>query len=484
MSADAGVRIARNAGLKLAVQATRLLSLALVVATARTVGPAEFGKFTFAYALATILGVAVDFGIPATLTRAVARAPGSTAERWATAGTLKVALLGLAVPVYLAVPLLGGRGGDVLTTVWLLGLAIALQALIENAVAVFTGFQRLEHEVLVRMAEKIALVVGGVAALGFGWGIRGIAAAFAGAAALSLTLATYLIHRRLAPLRLGWHGPAARGLARELAPLAQAQLLAFATTRLPAVLVALLAGDQAAGFFGAAFRVYDVVLVAPVALVAAVYPELARTPSGDPRFRALARQGLTLLLLAALPVALALVVGARWVTDGVYGPGYAAAAPVLALLGVAVGLAMLQMFLTMLFLACDRPRRLRVVTAVAFVASVGLTPVLIGRGGAAGGAAAVLVVEAVGVVGALIALRGVCGLPLARGAAKGLAAAAIGAGAATLVPAGGVRLVAAVAGYAIGLIVLRPVPAAVCGRLVRGVLGRPGPSPAPTPGAP
>ena len=49
-------RVARNAALKTLGQATRLGSLVLVVATARVLGPDEFGKFTFAYALASVLG--------------------------------------------------------------------------------------------------------------------------------------------------------------------------------------------------------------------------------------------------------------------------------------------------------------------------------------------------------------------------------------------------------------------------------------------
>ena len=74
--------VARNAALKVLGQATRFGSLVLVIVTARVLGPAEFGKFTFAYALATLLGIALDFGISAVLTRAVARDPGATAERW------------------------------------------------------------------------------------------------------------------------------------------------------------------------------------------------------------------------------------------------------------------------------------------------------------------------------------------------------------------------------------------------------------------
>src|SRR4029450_5218338 len=78
----------------------------------------------------------------------------------------------------------------------------------------------------------------------------------------------------------------------------------------------------APGHFGAAFRIYDVAWVVPLSIVAAVYPELARTPSGHPRVGGLVPQAFEALLLVALPIALGLGVGASWVAPWIYGPGY------------------------------------------------------------------------------------------------------------------------------------------------------------------
>jgi O-antigen/teichoic acid export membrane protein len=468
-------RIARSAALKVLVQATRFGSLVLVVATARVLGPAEFGKFTFAYALATVLGAALEFGVSPVLTRAVARDPGATADRWGTAATLKLALVGLLGPLYLAVPLLAHRPWDTTVAVWLLGLAIALQALLENAVAVFTAVQRLEQELQVRLVEKTVLVTVGFAALGLGAGLLGVVGAFALAATVSLAFATWRVHRRVAPLHGWWRPAGARALARELAPVAQAQFLGFATARLAPVALALLAGDQAAGHFGAAFRVFDVAWVALASLEAAVYPELARTPSGHPRFRALTTQAVEALLLVALPIALGLGVGASWLTPWIYGPGYGPAAPVLAVLGAAVACAMLEHLLGVVFLALDRPRRLRTIAGLAFAVSVVVIPGLVARGGAVGAAMAVLLVEVVTLAASLVGVWKLAGWPLGRGAVKGFGAAAAGAVVASLLPPGPVRLAGALLTYAVALVVLRPVSGAVCRRLLRGALGRPGP---------
>lgn len=472
-----GDRVTRNALVKTAVQATRLLSLVFVVLAARAIGPEEFGKFTFAYALATILGAVLDLGMHSLLVRGVARAPGDTAAQWAAAVTLKLALLGPVGATYALVPLLTGRPSDTTAAVWLLGAAIALQSFIELPVAVFTGFERLEFELGLRLLEKLVLLGIGLAGLALGGGLRTVAGAFALAAAASLAAGVLLVDRRFARLSWRWHAAGARALARALGPVALAFVLAFATTRLVPLLVALLAGDRAAGYFGAAIRVLDVVGVAPVSVVAAVYPVLARTPSADPRFRRLAARSVEMLLALGLLVALGLVYGAEWFVRVVYGPRYAEAGPLLAILGPAACLNFLTYLLGFVFLALDRPGRLVALATASLLTSVALAPPLVLAAGAAGGAVALVAVEAVALAGALVGLFPLVGLPCGRGALTTVGLAAGAAGAAWLLPPGPGRLPVALLVYGTGLLLVGPLPARAWGRVLGAGLarGRPGP---------
>ena len=158
--------------------------------------------------------------------------------------------------------------------------------------------------------------------------------------------------------------------------MAQAQFLGVATSRLAPVALVLLTGDQAAGHFGAAFRVYDVAWVLLASLEAAVFPELARTPSALPRFGALTTQAFEALLLVALPITLGLAVGASWLTPRIYGAGYVRR-PGPGRAGAAVACAMLGHLLGAVLLALDRPRRLRTVAALAFVTGLVAIPGLV-----------------------------------------------------------------------------------------------------------
>lgn len=461
-------RVARNAVLKVAVQATRLLSLAFLVLAARALGPEAFGRFTFAYALATLLGAALDLGMHTLLVRGIARAPEMTAEQWRAAVTLKLGLLAPAGLVFVAFPIASGRPLETTVAVWLLGAAIGLQSFIELAVSVFTAFERLELELGLRLVEKLCLFGVGMLGLWLGGGLWLVSGVFALAAVVSLALGVALVDRRLARLGWGLDPAAARALFSHLRPVAGAFVLAFATTRLVPLLVALLGGDGAAGYFGAAVRILDVTVVVPVAMVAAVYPVLARLGPIDPRFRRILVRAAEVLLVAGLGVALGLAYGAEHVTLWAYGDRYGPTAPLLPVLGGVACLGFLNQYLAVVLLALDRPGRLLAVSAVSFAASAALTPGLVLTAGAAGGAVALALVETITLAGSLVALLPITGLPFGRGAVRA-GAAALGAGlVAETLPPGLGQLAAALLTYGGAVILLEPVPRALWGELVRG----------------
>src|SRR5206468_313045 len=136
-----------------------------------------------------------------------------------------------------------------LSLIFVILAARALQSFIELAAAVFTGFERIEFELGLRLVEKLVLIGIGVTGLLLGGGLLLVAGAFAIAAAVSLALGVTLANRTFARLRWRMAPREAWVLARTLGPVAIAFLLSFATTRLVPLVVALVGGDVAAGHF-------------------------------------------------------------------------------------------------------------------------------------------------------------------------------------------------------------------------------------------
>jgi O-antigen/teichoic acid export membrane protein len=183
-------------------------------------------------------------------------------------------------------------------------------------------------------------------------------------------------------------------------------------------------------------------------------------------------QAADLLVMIGLAIALVLGQGAPWLVAAVYGPAYAPAAPGLALLGAAAAMGGLANFLVFVLLALDQPRRIAIVAAASLATSLVLTPGLVLALGPLGGAIAHVVMSLVELAGMVVAVLPFVRMPFDRAALKA-ATAALGAGlAATGVPAGsGTRMVVALTLYVLGLVALKPLPAATWSRLWRGAAG-------------
>jgi len=284
-----------------------------------------------------------------------------------------------------------------------------------------------------------------------------VAAMFAVSSAVA-TIGSVILVDRLLPRAPRVLLPArARDLARRIRAVAGAALCDLARARLVAPFVFVLAGEAAAGYFGVAQRLYDLLLVVPASLVTAAYPELARSGPGDPAFRRLVRQVVEVLVVLGLAVALTLHAGAAALTRLVFGAAYAPAAPLLGLLGVAASLAFMNYFLSSVLLALERPRALVTLSAIALVSALVLTPALVGPFGAVGGIGVLIALEMISLGLGLGVLVPMVGSPFGRDTVKILAVAAAAALAATLaLHPGHLRTGLALLLYLAGLALVRP----------------------------
>lgn len=451
--------IARNFLAKTAAEVgTRLLSVLFFMVVARVLAPEGFGKFTFAYALVTVFGAALDLGLHPLFIREVARDPAGASRQWRAALTFKLGLAGPIALALLVIPLATGRPWDTTLAVYLLTAYVLLQSFVELVVAVFTAFGRLEYELVLRLFGKLVLLGLGGLALWAGWHLLGLAAAYVVATALTLALGLRLVARRFGALPLGWAGADAWRLAGVIWPVALAFVLAIAARRVAPLAVALLRGETEVGFFGAAARIVEALDLVPAAFAAVIFPVLASADPAGARFRRTLAQAVQGLLIASLPLALILTVGAGPLTTLFYGEAYAPSVLSLQLLGWSMPFGFLNYFFIFTFLALNRPGLLLGLAASGLGVSLVLTPALVTRWGAAGGSLGVVVSDGVLACLGVLALGTVARPVLSPWTAvkpflAGLAAAATLPVAGALPPTA--RLPLALAVYGAGLVALR-----------------------------
>jgi O-antigen/teichoic acid export membrane protein len=447
----------------------RAVHLVLNVVTSllvvRHLGAESYGRYVLVVTVATVAGLVSDLGIARVAVREIARRPAAEAE---VVGAVVAARLGLGVVAtgltLAASAALGARGELLAAAAVVSGLYFTEAVL--SVVIVFHVRLEQQYEALVRVVAEALEAALVVALVTRGAGLVALVAAPVPAAACGAALAVVLARRRLGrPPRpaTGWIVP----LVREAWPSGLALLLAAAYLRLPGLLLVPLRSAGEAGAFGAAYQPVEYLLLASGVAINVALPLLAVARDTDrARFVALYRRGTEALIVATVPVGAVLVVAGPAVASAVLGPGFAASAAPLRVLGVALVPMVVSFWQSVVLLSAGQQRLTLAYDLVALAVTAGLGLSLVPAAGAVGAAVVILVTSLVVVACATGATTRRLGASLdtARVGAIVATGAGAGAGAQVLAAAGvapGAGLAATLAAWALALwgLGLLPSPA-------------------------
>lgn len=303
----------------IAVLARLASGTVLFVAMGRLMGPAAFGDFMSAMALATLVAFVSNLGLAQQALREVAAHPQRAAEIAAGLACVKLNL-GLAVVASALVPALIFGGA------WWLGALLTLALVADGAVeflfALLKGHGRFGLEAgFSTMAALLHFAVVGAVC----WWMPeplAIAAAFVGSRALQLAAAVVLCGREMQLPRFGLASVAQWQQLRAGWAYAVDGGLAQLAAQLDTLLVRMLLGAHAAGVYQAGMRIVVGVLSLSMVTGNVFIPRLSRTLADAGAHSLVVRQlRRTYLALAALSGALVWGLGWLLMRHG-YGPAF------------------------------------------------------------------------------------------------------------------------------------------------------------------
>jgi O-antigen/teichoic acid export membrane protein len=404
--ADAGAKVIRGGVIRgVAYLATIVLTGGIVPLMTRHLGVADFGRFVTASSIVMIVAGVTEFGLSGIGTREYALASGEGRRRLlSNLLGLRTALTvaGLAVATLLMV--LGGYPKVEVLGMLVSGLglmllnaqqtySISLTAQLSWGVA--SGIELLNAAVVA--VATVALVLAGTQLFSFFFVSVVSSAAALLAAALYLRREVSLLPR----FALGeW-----KQLARDTLPYAAAASVGILYPRVGLIVVSLLANAHETGYYSTAYKVVEVIGGTSGLIASSAFPVFARAGRDDhDRLRyAMGKVGDTALIVGVY-VTLSLVVAAPFIIEVIGGSAFAPAVPVLRLQAVALLGGFVAATWSYTLLSLRMHGDLLRVTAVALVASIGLSLALVPGLGAEGASIASAVCEFVVAGGYLFAL--------------------------------------------------------------------------------
>ncbi|MCX7021360.1 MAG: flippase [bacterium] len=330
-------RVGVNTGFVLGSEVVRkLLAFALQLVAVRVFGDAGYGRYTFAIGFVTLWALGNDLGLAELTVRDVARDRARAGAYLADVLSMKL-LAGVVVLGILA--LVGGatQPAELSMILWAGLSAVIFAGSRESALGVFKGAQDFRSLFVVNLSGDVLTLGLGYAAVLTGYGPLGLIVATAAATALSSVMSLVWVRRRFGVVRPDprrWWGLLKAGF-----PFALASVFIIVYKLVDITMLKYMLGsDEVVGWYGASVKLVNIMLFAPMALSAALFPALSEMKHDDERLSRTASVTIRLLVALALPASIFIFFHAEGISAIALGPGYGPAADSLRILGLSLPL--------------------------------------------------------------------------------------------------------------------------------------------------
>lgn len=331
--------MAGNAAWLLVTQAfSKGAGLAFIVIVARGLGPRDYGQFSFAVSFVGLFLLAGSNCIELTVIREVARDRGRLSEVFSSGLLLRTTLALVALGLALALAPLVTHGGRGIVVVAVLGAALLLDELSTYLGSVYKAFERTALHGAAIVVNRVLSAALALVVIALGGDLVAVSCAYLLGSLGAVAFAWAGLHRYFPPIRFrDCRRALVRTFFREGLPLTFAGIFNSALFRIDVVLLQILKGPLAVGFYGIAYRFFDSFLFVGWSLADITLPRIARAGPG-PEAARIFQLGVCLILAFSLPLAVLTPFTSEWLVTELFSQEFRAAAAAVPWLAAGVGL--------------------------------------------------------------------------------------------------------------------------------------------------
>jgi O-antigen/teichoic acid export membrane protein len=289
---------------------------------------------------------------------------------------------------------------------YLIGGSLVFRSYMLTIRGVLQGLERFDWDATVVLADRILLLVFGVAALWLGTGLRGLSMAFVLARGAALALALGVTQARLGGVGLAYDAQVWRDLHRTALPLGFFLVVLNLYSYVDGVMLGSMRTDAETGLYAVAYRIYEGFTYAALAVSTVLTQRLSALSVSDrTQHRRVAIGGVVGSAALGAAVTLVAFAIATPLLVFLFGPDYAAATPSFRILVVGLPIVFAIWILHAIAISVDRERLLLQTGLVGLAVNVGLNLYVIPHYGPVGAAAATVAGEAVSMAVLVAGLR-------------------------------------------------------------------------------
>jgi O-antigen/teichoic acid export membrane protein len=303
-NSDIGQSVARNVSVMFGAQVvTWGSSFLLLYFLPRYLGPEDYGRLYLALSIKMILGLLIDFGGNYLIPKEVARSESKGARILSSYIMLRIVLWVLSIGLILLISNLLGYSQHVHLLILILIIAKLWEGGTTAFSAYFQGIEKMKYPSMGTIVERLFVAIVAVGALLMGADSIGVAAVMTVGAFLNL-LVIYWFSRRVVRVSYTFD-PKIFSLLRSGMPFFLFSLFSVIYYRIDAVMLASLTTEEVTGWYGGAFRFFDIVMVLPLLYKTAIFPVFSRLwDNKEGILENTVGQSLRLMIILGIPTAI------------------------------------------------------------------------------------------------------------------------------------------------------------------------------------
>ena len=281
-------------------------SLLVTILIARNFGAQYYGDFTKAFITATLFFIGIDFGLNAITVRRMQDSQDEQREFRNAFGVRVVlaALFFILLSLFvLIIPTVSENGYStkVKMATLIFGLTFFEQASFTTANAIFQRRLKYSKSAIASSLGSLVILAAVMVVIALNGDVRAVALAHLVGSITMMSVALSFARAEIGSISPRFNFGKMKGLFSEAFPVGGALLINMLMIRIGTILLAFLRSSSEVGFYGLAFRAFDVVLVFPTFVMNSAYPIMVeRARHGTEQLARIVKKVALLLFLTSL----------------------------------------------------------------------------------------------------------------------------------------------------------------------------------------
>lgn len=302
---------------------SEVIFLLLLIMAARYLGVDEFGKFSFALALTSMFIFTTDLGLKTLLIREIARDKNNTSTIVGNALILKAILSVLTATTILFLAKTMSISQEVRIVIYLLTFSMIFKSFKLLLKSVIIANERFKLETLTVVIERCLLIVFGSLTLVLGYGLIQFAIVFSTISMVNFFVTLYLVRKKICHIMFLGNISIMTKLLRASLPFCLASGVFHLYFRIDSVMLSLMRDNAEVGWYNAAYRINEGLLVFPMILYYVLFPRLSILHQvSKTSVERLVQKGCKYLIALSMPIAFLGIVTAKPFILLIYGDEY------------------------------------------------------------------------------------------------------------------------------------------------------------------